>query len=186
MALFIKGESDWQFVTSSSGGIGVEFIAVEGGKIWLQDPDGNVITYYYAGAGAGLTAGFKLPKIGKIQVKVRGKSVGGIVAPSSFPNGGKLYVLESFDGDELSSSDLTGVCMFAEVGGGLFAGGSATAMLLGMDPVWLGAILATPWVSSPFFMTKLARSATALLVMAGINVGIQAGAGGAGFIGGLT
>ena len=45
MSLFIKRENAWQFVTSSSGGIGVEFVVAEGGKIWLTDPAGKVVSY---------------------------------------------------------------------------------------------------------------------------------------------
>lgn len=46
MSLLIKKDSLWQFSTSSSGGLGVEFVAVEGGKIWLTDPAGNTVTFY--------------------------------------------------------------------------------------------------------------------------------------------
>jgi hypothetical protein len=184
VSIFIKKESAWQFITSSSGGIGVEFVVAEGGKIWLQDPAGNVVSYFYGGAGAGIAGGFRLPKIGKLQLKIRGKSVGGIVAPASFPNRGKLYVLETFDGDELTKSDISGVCLFVEATGGLVAGGFATAMLFGMSPVWLGAAIAFgPF--GPLGMTKLVQSATGVLLMAGATAGIQAGGGVGGFVGGL-
>ena len=107
--LMIKHESAWKFQTSSSGGIGVEFVAAEGGSIILKDPSGAVVSFPYGGAGAGLTAGFKLPKIGKIALNVKGKSVGGVIAPSFFPNAGGLYVLDSFEGDDFKRSDITGV-----------------------------------------------------------------------------
>ena len=79
------------------------------------------------------------------------------------------------------------VCMFAEIGAGFGAGGYALAMLVGMDPVWLGVSVATaPFLPlSSFSYTKLAQSATALILIAGTNVGVQAGGGVAGFIGGL-
>lgn len=57
MSLFIKKESAWQFVTSSSGGIGLELLVAEGGKIWLQDPGGKVVSYFYGGAGVGAAEG---------------------------------------------------------------------------------------------------------------------------------
>ena len=85
-------------------------------------------------------------------------------------------MLESFGGDELSFDDICGVCGLVEVGGGLVGGGSATAMLLGMDIKWAaGCIVAGPLTS--YCCIRLIKSATALLLMAGINVGIQAGGG---------
>jgi hypothetical protein len=187
--LGIKKESAWQFITSSSGGIGVEFVAAEGGAIYLSDPRKTRQAFRYGAAGAGISCGLKLPKIGKIDLpKIQGKSVGGVAAPAAFTNAGKIYILDSFSDNELSRSDITGVCMFVKVGGGLIGGGSATAMVLGMDAVWLAGTLATIDVSQDLAMyaaQRLLESATAILVMAGFNVGLQAGAGAAGFLGAL-
>lgn len=187
--LGINKESAWQFITSSSGGIGVEFVAAEGGAIYLNDPRKARQTFTYGAAGVGLSCGLKLPKIGKIELpKLQGKSVGGVAAPSAFPNAGKIYILDSFSGNELSRSDITGVCMFVEVGGGFIAGASATGMVLGMDAVWLAGTLATIEVCQDLAMyaaQRLLELATAILVMAGVNAGLQAGAGGAAFLGAL-
>jgi hypothetical protein len=183
--LVIKKESAWRFLTSSSGGIGVEFVAAEGGSIYFQDPNGVTVTYRYGAAGAGVSAGLKLPKIGKLQFK--GKSVGAAVAPAAFPNVGKLYILDSFPGDELSRSDITGVCMFAEVGGGVVVGGAGYAMLLGMSPLWLAA-QASSAIMPPVMLYadyQMLQSATAVLFMAGLNAGLIAGIGAAVFVGGL-
>jgi hypothetical protein len=184
-SLIIKKESAWTFYTSSNGGIGVEFVAAEGGAIWLVSPYEDYVKYYYGGVGAGYSWGLKVPKVGKVQLRIRGKGITGNVAPASFTNAGKLYILDSFAGDELTASDITGVCMFVELGGGVVAGGSATAMVLGMDPLWLAALLATSFAPNPFIMSKLATSATALLVMGGVNVGLQAQLGGAAYVGAL-
>jgi hypothetical protein len=181
--LTIKKESAWQFVTSSSGGVGVEFVAAEGGSLTFDDPNGATVSFPYGAAGLGLSAGFKLPKIGKLQVD--GKSVGAAISPAAFPNAGKLYILDTFDGQELGRSDITGVCMFVEVAGGLVAGGYATAMLLGMDPGYLAAVAITPALINQIFLEKLLNSATALLLMGGASVGVQAGGGIAAFVGGL-
>ena len=54
--LEVKKESAWQFVTSSSGGVGVEFVVAEGGMIYLQDPSGKQQAFKYGAAGAGLGA----------------------------------------------------------------------------------------------------------------------------------
>ena len=190
--LLIKKDSAWQFVTSSSGGIGIEFVMAEGGTIMLKDPSGSPVNFTYGAAGAGLSAGLKLPKIGKLKVqpKIKGKTVGGGVAPAEFPNLGKLYILDWFQGDELKRSDITGVCAFAQVGGGLIGGGSAYAMVLGMSPLYLAAAVAASTVpGNPLALMAakaLLNSATSVLLMAGLNVGLQAGGGGGIFLGGLV
>lgn len=184
--MIVKKESAWKFVTSSTGGLGVEFIAAEGGVIYMTDPGGSAVSFKYGAAGVGITYGFKLPKIGKVDVKVLGKAIGAAVAPASFPNTGIMYVLDSFAGDELTRDDITGVCQFVEVGAAMFAGGSATAMLVGMSPVWLAGIAMGP--ASPFYfpcVEKLVSSATGVLLMAGINASLMAGVGAAAFLGGL-
>jgi hypothetical protein len=181
--LMIKKESAWQFVTSSSGGVGVEFFLAEGGAIYFKDPSGVAVSYTYGAAGAGLAFGLKLPKVGKLQLQVKGKTVGGGVAPAAFPNTGKLYILDSFAGNELKRSDMTGCCMFVQAGGGVIGGGSAYAMVLGMNPIYLVGMTFTPLML--LAETKLLQSATALLLMAGLNVGVQAGGGAGAFIGGL-
>lgn len=185
----IKKESGWQFITSSSGGIGVEFLTAEGGAIYLSDPRKARQTFKYGAAGAGISCGLKLPKIGKIDLpKIKGKGVGGIAAPSAFPNAGKIYILDTFAGNELNRSDITGVCMFVEIGGGFGVGGSATGMILGMDAVWLAGTMATMEVCGDLAILaarRLLESATAILVMAGLNAGLQAGAGGAAYLGAL-
>ncbi len=178
--LQIRKPSTWQFITSSSGGLGVDFFAAEGGSIYFRTPNGARDSFRYGAAGGGLTLGLKLPKIGKVQVS--GHGVAGAIAPAAFPNTGKLYILETFKGSELAHEDIRGACAFVEVAGGLVVGGSATAMLIGMDP-WLLAGAVSPLMLE--FDYRLLRSATGLLVMGGVNVGVQAGGGVGAFLGGL-
>jgi hypothetical protein len=186
--LSIKKQSAWKFQTSSSGGIGVEFVAAEFGTIYMTDPKGNYQGLRYGGAGVGLSAGLKLPKVGKLSLpQVKGKSVGAVAAPTFFPNWGKLYILDTFKGTELTRADITGVCIFVEIAAGVIGGGAAMGMLLGMDPAWLGAIAAA--VEFPpiavLAQTKLLQSATGVFITAGATAGYQAGYGGAAFLGGL-
>lgn len=183
--MIVRMKSKWEFDTSSSAGIGVEFVVAEGGSIYLKDPSGQRVTFRYGAAGAGWSTGLKLPKIGKLQLKGRG--VGAAVAPAAFPNIGCVYILDSFPGSELTRSDITGVCVFAEIGGGVVVGGSGTAMLMGMDPALLAAMMASALVppAAAYFDYELFQSATSVLIMAGINAGIQAGYGIAGYVGGL-
>ncbi|HEY4185672.1 MAG TPA: hypothetical protein VGP07_11420 [Polyangia bacterium] len=183
MQVLVKSPSKWQFATSSTGGLGVEFFAVEGGAIYLKDPAGKKETFRYGSAGAGLTWGLKLPKIGKLELKSRGKSVGGAVAPAGLPNAGTVYVMDSFKGDDFSRSDITGACVFVELYGGMIAGYSGTAMLFGINPTWLSAVLlGGPLASAPALL-PLIHSARGLLLMRGLNVGAVAGAGVGAFVG---
>lgn len=178
--LMAKKVSTWQFVTSSSGWLGVGFVAAEGGTISLKDPLGNARTVVYGGAGPGLSEGFKVPVLGK-KIRIDGRDASSGVAPSFFPNTGIIYILDSFSGDELSLSDIRGVCAFLEVEGGLIGGASGTAMLLGMDPILLAEVVAAS-VFGPLdiiFAIRLLKSATSVLLMAGTNAGLQAGGGGA-------
>src|SRR5882757_8749745 len=109
MAFIIKKKSEWTFENASNAGIGVEFVAAEGGKIWLNSPgevnERYLVAYYYGGAGPGYSYGVKLPKIGKQLLRIKGKSVGGNISPSFLPNAGTIFILDTFDGDELSASD---------------------------------------------------------------------------------
>ena len=180
----IRKDSAWSFVTSSSGGVGIEFVVAEGGMIYLEDTKKQTQAFKYGAAGVGLSAGIKFPKIGKLQIPIRGKGLTGSVAPAAFPNGGKLYVTDACPGDDLSREAIRGVCMFVEVAGGLVGGVSGTAMIFGMSPYWLAAAAAAGPMAS-YFEYRMMQTATGILVMGGINVGIQAGGGIGGYVGGL-
>ncbi len=58
----VKKESAWKFETSSTAGVGIEFVAAQGGAIYLSDPKGSSQKFRYGAAGVGLTFGLKLPK----------------------------------------------------------------------------------------------------------------------------
>lgn len=177
----IKRKSAWEFKTSSTGALGLGIAAAEGGHIYLTDPSKRTVSFLFGAAGVGI--GFKLPKIP--QVHFRGHQASAAVAPASFPNWGVIYTLDTFTGQELKRSDITGTCMFIEVGAGLVGAFSTTAMLLGMNPYWVPATLAVGSLDS-FATSMLIRSATAVILVAGLSTGLVAGCGGGGFIGGLV
>jgi hypothetical protein len=175
LTVTIKKESAWKFNTFGSGGLSVGFVAVSGGQVVLDDPSGNATTFTYGGAGGGLSAGLKIPKIGKIQIKTPKGPATGSGGPMAFPSTGALYITDAFKGDELSTSDIQGLCAFVEVGGGIIGGGSGVAMLLDLNGWWLAGI--------PTTVPLLLGSASAMLLMAGLNVGVQAQVGGAAYLG---
>jgi hypothetical protein len=175
MPITIKKLSRWEFITWASGGVGVGLVAASGGKVVLKSPQGTEVDFYYGGIGAGLGAGFKLPKLGRVTIpKLKGTAT---VGPTPFPSTGSVAITTDFEGDELTESNIRGLCCFAEAGGGLIGGGSGTAMLLNLDPKRL------PLLISPVFAQYFFDSADAVLLMAGLNVGLQAGGGIAGLIG---
>ena len=174
--IWIRGQSAWKFVTSATGGLGLEFVAASGGAIYLEDPAGQAQTLHYGGLGVGLSDSFKLPKIGKIKFAVKGRGVAVGVAPAVFPNRGWLFITDAFKGKELSRSDLRGATVFVEVGAGLIVGAGGTAMLLGISPTALLSAQAVPALL-PFVL----ESAPAVLVAGGLTAGLQAGYGGAVF-----
>lgn len=178
LIVLIKKSSAWQFVTFGSGGLSLGLFSAAGGKVVLQSPTGIIKTFYYGGAGAGLSAGLKIPKIGKVQIKTIKGPLTGSGGPTEFPSTGKLLVTDSFQGEELLVSDIQGPCIFTEVGGGIIAGASACAMYFGIDPLRL-SLLGMPVIGAQLAI----NSAKGMLLMAGLNVGIQAQIGGAMYVG---
>lgn len=183
--------SGWKYLTGSSGGLSVGLVSGTGGSITLKTPDGKEESFRYGGAGAGIGLGFKLPRFGKVNLQIKGKSVGGAGALESFTSYGWVFVSDALKDRDLKRDDITGPCVFMELNAGLVAGGSGTAMLFGLDPKLLAlslAMNATP-ATAFFGMTviqrQLMQSAKGALLMTGYNVGAQAGAGGAIYLGGL-
>lgn len=183
--------SRWDYVTASGGGLTVAFVAGSGGSITLRSPTGENVKLNYSGIGAGIGIGAKLPRFGKVDIKIRGKSVGGVGAAEAFPSDGAIFVADDLVAGDLTRDHIVGPCMYVEAGGGVALGVSATAMLFGLDPKLLAAVMlsnATPATNltiSPILTRKLMQSANGALLMAGANLGVQAGIGGAVYIGAL-
>lgn len=179
-------DSAWGYVTANGGGVTIAFVAGGGGSVTLQSPEQQNVVFRYGGLGVGAGFGAKLPRFGRIDLKIKGKTVGG--AAEAMPSYGRVFVTQ--EGGELSKSDFVGPCIYVEIGGGVIAGASGVAMLFGLDPVLLAATLAAnsnpaTALGGSYLAGKLVASAHGVLVMAGMNAGLQAGGGGAAYIGGL-
>ncbi|WP_230166939.1 hypothetical protein, partial [Pseudomonas mediterranea] len=135
-------ESRWQYQTASGGGLTVVMVAGSGGSIILRSPQGEDVSYRYGGVGVGAGFGARLPRFGKVNIQIKGKSVGGAAAAEAFPSTGKVFVSDALVERDLTSDDITGPCMYTEVGAGLVVGGSATALLFGLDPKLLALSVA--------------------------------------------
>jgi hypothetical protein len=186
----IKGVSNWKFQTFGGGSIGAA-IMVSGGQIILASPSGAPTTFTYGGIGGGWSAGLKipvkLPRLGKVTLKA--PKTTGAGAPFSFPSTGNVLMTTNCPGAELTASDFKGVCFFAELGGGLIVGGSGVVMLAGCQGGlnWWQSSLAslTGPAGATIQMIAMLASARAVIPMAGINAGIQAGGGVAGYVGAM-
>ncbi|MGY2286590.1 hypothetical protein [Pseudomonas gingeri] len=182
-------ESHWQYQTASGGGLSVALLAGSGGSIILRSPQGENVSYRYGGVGVGVGFGARLPRFGKINIQVKGKSVGGVGAAEAFPSTGKVYVSDALVSRDLTSDDITGPCLYTEVGLGLVVGGSATALLFGLDPKLLALAAAvssnpaTSVIASATVNRQLLQSARGAVVMAGMNAGVQAGGAAAIYMG---
>lgn len=181
-------ESRWQYQTASGGGLTVVMVAGSGGSIILRSPQGEDVSYRYGGVGVGAGFGARLPRFGKVNIQIKGKSVGGAAAAEAFPSTGKVFVSDALVERDLTSDDITGPCMYTEVGAGLVVGGSATALLFGLDPKLLAlsvALSASPatMMAASIVNRQLVQSAKGALVMAGMNAGVQAGGGAAVYMG---
>ena len=182
-------ESKWLYQTASGGGLTVALVAGSGGSIILRSPQGKDVSYRYGGLGVGAGFGARLPRFGKVNIQVKGKSVGGAGAAEAFPSTGKVFVSDALRSSDLTEDDITGPCMYTEVGAGLVVGGSATALLFGLDPKLLAMAVAlnsspvTSIIASSRVNEQLMRSTKGALVMAGMNAGVQAGGGAAIYMG---
>jgi len=181
--------SRWAYQTASGGGLTVALVAGSGGSIILRSPEGKDVSYRYGGVGVGAGFGARLPRLGKINIQIKGKSVGAAGAAEAFPSFGKVFVSDALASRDLTEDDITGPCMYTEVAAGLVVGGSASALLFGLDPkllalsVALSANPATSLIASSTVNRQLLQSAKGAVVMAGMNAGVQAGGGAAIYLG---
>jgi len=122
-------ESSWAFKTSQNANLSIgtwASLVKENGTIWLDkqrtptDKE-NAIPYTFdydsVGVGVGLSTGTVMVSVG----------------PKVAPSIGKVYMLDSFTGTELTADDLTGVCRIQEFSFASRGGVTATAMFLGID-----------------------------------------------------
>ena len=180
-------KSWWNYSTSATGGATIGFMAGSGGAITLISPYQVFHTYSFAGAGLGFGAMGRLPRFGKVNLNIRGRSVGGAGAAESFPSYGSVFASGNIVKRDLSPADFRGPCLYVEAGVGLAAGISGNALLFGLDPLRLAALL--PMTASPLSanlaIQLLIESANGAILMIGTNVGAQFGGGAAAYIGGI-
>ncbi|WP_425048713.1 hypothetical protein [Pseudomonas mosselii] len=132
----------------------------------------------------------RLPRFGKVNLQVRGQSVGAAGASEDFYAKGKVLVADSIAARGLNREDFKGACVFIEGGLGLIGGGSLSGMLFGLDTKLLAMTAAVTIPVGQLVLPqdtteRLLRSAKGVILAGGFNVGLQAGGGGTFTLGGL-
>lgn len=169
--------SDESAIAATFGFVGAGFATIE-----LKNPMNNSpVKFYYQYAGGGFGYGVKA----------------GYSGPDDFRSSGKVWMLDTFQGKELTADDISGVCLFIEASiNGVptgpktnyqTIGASATAMLMGIDykkiPDEIYSIaLAAAVGGNPIIFDSAEKigwfksSAKAFLIMAGAQMGYNIGA----------
>lgn len=176
--------SDESAIAATLGVFGGGFATIE-----LKNPMNNSpVKFYYQYAGAGFGYGVEV----------------GYTGPDDFRSSGKVWMLDTFHGKELTADDISGICLIIEASvSGVptgkktnyqTIGASATAMLMGIDykkiPDEIYSIaLAAAVGGNPIIFDSAEKigwfksSAKAFLVMGGAQMGYNIGAGILGSIG---
>ncbi len=117
----ILRKSGWSFETSSSLGGSIEVgigVGAAVGSITLKDPRGNIIKFNYVELGGGVGVGGNF-------------SLGG--SQEDYLSKGLVYTLPFFRGNELQSQDIEGIFTNIEISAAMGAGGSSSALSLGIS-----------------------------------------------------
>jgi hypothetical protein len=208
--LRMRKRSAWEFSTSMGRSISVLFVGAAAGGIILTSPTGGNVLFNYGSAGVGLSVGIKYSTS---------------FSTYDATSGGRVYLLDTFSGDELAVRDIEGGCLIGEFSLGAALGGSFTGMLLGiplqvlekelvvdalafgitqgaggtltdmatneglgeivsfLGTVTGGAAGQMIRMNNTAIAERFQSSAKALLVMGGLNAGVQLGIGVLGSIG---
>ncbi|MGO4448294.1 hypothetical protein AB4Y96_05130 [Phyllobacterium sp. TAF24] len=173
--------SGWSYETGATGGIGIAELAISGGTVVLNDPSGTQKDFWYGGLGAGIGVGARFGKHRVPPLLIKKTAVAGAGSIKAFPSGGKIYMTDAFKGSELAESDIKGGTLYFDAGFGLGVGIGGTMMILGMEALPMINSIVNPLAG--FLGEDAIRNAPAVLVMAGVNLGPQAGAGIAALVG---
>jgi len=191
-------KSAWEFTNSNTGGIGVAFVAGNGGSIYLMSPKKELVQFNYFSVGVGASYSIKIPARFLQKPRPGELPMNAVLGPSELPNRGTLYMTKEFTGKELTSDDLRGTCVCLDLSAGLGVGVSLTAICLNVD-VPMNTHTLVHQVLMPFAFggptaemidrellgEKGGSIGKAVLFMVSMTAGAQAGAGLTGTIGAL-
>ena len=186
--IFAQQQSGWRFKTSGTGGVGVEFLAAQGGVIDLLDLSGKVVRLRMGALGVGYSYGFKLPRGIKIPPIKLGKLNGSAaLAPTWAKNWGWVWKTSACCTSDLTHSDFCGPVIFLDAGASILLGFNGDVMIMGMDKLLVVEMIASSGaigtIVNPDAAQKAFQSAKAVLVSCGFGGTLSAAAGGAVFMG---
>ncbi|WDD93605.1 hypothetical protein Bsp3421_003696 [Burkholderia sp. FERM BP-3421] len=182
--------SHWEYQTGATFGASVEFVTGSGGEILLKNPAGQFQRFWYGGLGVGVGFGVKLPKVKLPTFAISGKALSGSGSAEALPSAGWIYMTPAFSGTELERADLQGGAVYldgsAEI---ILAGGGGSVMLLGINAALLSLAISQITIN-PLLFEWVLQHAKALLIMVGVNAGLNANGkgfgGGAGILAGYV
>lgn len=180
----LKEKSKWTVDGSVSTALSFLFATGGSGTINLKDPQGRRVDFPYRYIGAGKSAGLDKIPGGKGDKMLKNTGKASFTMPVNMPNGGEIWILESFNGSELKDEDISGACVIVDISfGAVVASGSLSGILLGIPyskiPQELTLWGLTPTLQ-PHLIDILAKkydflkgAAKAVLWMGGINLGFN-------------
>ncbi len=116
--MYVLRRSGWEFVTSGSGGVSIDILAIEGGVVDLRDTASVVQRFRFGGVGAGLsTPGIRVPRLGSSLGRLLShRAVNGSGSITTLYNQGGVYKTGLMGERELTRGDIAGACMIVELG----------------------------------------------------------------------
>jgi outer membrane protein OmpA-like peptidoglycan-associated protein len=115
--MFSGKESEWTWNTSSGLSVSYGLVGGTGAQFVLNDPRGGTASFNYITVGVGASVGAKW-------------SFGG--SSTAMYSKGKVFISDSFPGNEFHNRDFEGFCLVADASAGVIAGVSVDTMLLGI------------------------------------------------------
>ncbi len=81
-------KSQWTYNTGATGAAGLAVIAASGGALYLDDPRAKTHRLIFGGLGAGISLGFRIPRMPT--PKVRGNALAGAGSITDLPSTGRI------------------------------------------------------------------------------------------------
>lgn len=152
--------SDWTWVTSDSQGISVDFgvsVGTSISSITLRHPNTGAQKFHFFEVTAGVGFGYPISLAGSSE---------------DFFSDGTVYMLPSFEGNELQSKDIEGFCIAKEISGAIGVGHSAKAMFVGISTFdFIKGSLFDPSSNAPALILSRGNLAGSVGLGATINSG---------------
>lgn len=127
----VKKQSKWKFNNSANTSVGISFVSGALGTLTLKDPDDFEVDFSYGSVGGGVSWGPNLN--GKEGADAIDSDLFGIGVPWDWASSGDIWISSSFEKDELTVEDFTGLSIVVELSVGLpLASLSAMEMWFGI------------------------------------------------------